>query len=243
MSDLSAEDIRAETLRSVATMFAELGAQLQERQGERRFDAITRVALARVAGAQTASITVLRKGRFRTVSATDGRARQADELQYELGSGPCVDAIIDRTDYRPMDLSRDERWPEFGRRVTTELGMTSMLSFRLGGDYLSGDVIAGLNIYSGAPDAFPPEAVETGLLLATHSAAAVGAEYERERVRHLEQALDSSREIGIAMGVLMARNRLTRDQAFDLLRICSQRINRKLRDIAVEVADTGELPG
>ena len=43
------------------------------------------------------------------------------------------------------------------------------------------------------------------------------------------------------MGVLMARYRLTREQALDLLRITSQRSNRKLRDIATEVADTGIL--
>ena len=54
-------------------------------------------------------------------------------------------------------------------------------------------------------------------------------------------ALKSSREIGIAMGVVMASNKVTRDQAFDLLRIVSQRTHRKLADIAVDVADTGTL--
>jgi len=39
----------------------------------------------------------------------------------------------------------------------------------------------------------------------------------------------------------MTRYRLTRDQALDLLRITSQRSNRKLREIAVEVGDTGVL--
>lgn len=43
------------------------------------------------------------------------------------------------------------------------------------------------------------------------------------------------------MGILMTRYRVTRDQAFDLLRITSQRSNRKLRDIAAEVGDTGIL--
>jgi hypothetical protein len=39
----------------------------------------------------------------------------------------------------------------------------------------------------------------------------------------------------------MTRYGLTRDQAFDLLRIASQHRNRKLSDIATEVAETGAL--
>lgn len=39
----------------------------------------------------------------------------------------------------------------------------------------------------------------------------------------------------------MATHKVTREQAFDMLRIASQNSHRKLRDIAVEVADTGTL--
>ena len=39
----------------------------------------------------------------------------------------------------------------------------------------------------------------------------------------------------------MARHQLSREQAFDALRIASQNTNKKLRDIAVEVGDTGVL--
>jgi hypothetical protein len=47
------------------------------------------------------------------------------------------------------------------------------------------------------------------------------------------------------MGVLMNRHKISRSQAFDLLRVASQNTNRKLADIAVDVADTGvlDLPG
>jgi AmiR/NasT family two-component response regulator len=54
-------------------------------------------------------------------------------------------------------------------------------------------------------------------------------------------ALQSNRDIGAALGVLMARMLVTREQAFDLMRIASQRTNRKLRDIAADVLDTGTL--
>ncbi len=226
-------------LRAVAVMFAELGEQLLSRQAETLFDALTRVAVARIAGAQSASITTLRGGRFRTESASDDLSRRGDALQYELGSGPCLDAIVDGTLYHPIDLCHDQRWPEFGRRVHAELGVGSMVSFRLNGDFLADEMIAGLNLYSDKVGAFSTTAVGIGSLLATHGAVAIAAEVNRDKVVNLEHALQTNREIGVAMGVLMARYRLTRGQAIDLLRITSQRTNRKLHDIAVEVGDTG----
>jgi AmiR/NasT family two-component response regulator len=63
----------------------------------------------------------------------------------------------------------------------------------------------------------------------------------RERVDNLERALSSNRDIGTAVGVLVAQHKLTRDQAFDLLRIASQNTNRKLHDVALDVIDTGTV--
>jgi hypothetical protein len=63
-----------------------------------------------------------------------------------------------------------------------------------------------------------------------------------EQIAHLRIALDTSRDIGAATGILMARLGYTREQAFDALRMASNRGNLKLRDIALEVLDTGELP-
>jgi AmiR/NasT family two-component response regulator len=80
--------------------------------------------------------------------------------------------------------------------------------------------------------------------VATHGGLAVSNVIAREKATQLESALASNREIGLAMGVLMTSFKLTREQAFDLLRIVSQHTHRKLRDVATEVADTGtiELP-
>jgi hypothetical protein len=62
-----------------------------------------------------------------------------------------------------------------------------------------------------------------------------------DRADNLHQALESNRKIGVAMGVLMARFGVTEEASFDLLREASQRRNRKLRDLAEEVALTGDL--
>ncbi|MER7070898.1 ANTAR domain-containing protein [Terrabacter sp. NPDC000476] len=62
------------------------------------------------------------------------------------------------------------------------------------------------------------------------------------RCEHLVHALQRSRDIGAAMGILMALHRVTRDDAFELLRRRSQETNTKLPTIALHVIETGALP-
>jgi AmiR/NasT family two-component response regulator len=47
--------------------------------------------------------------------------------------------------------------------------------------------------------------------------------------------------IGQAKGILMERFRLSADEAFDALRCCSMMTNRKLREVAEDLARTGEF--
>jgi hypothetical protein len=61
------------------------------------------------------------------------------------------------------------------------------------------------------------------------------------RAANLEEALATNREIGQAIGILMATDHLTAEQAFERLRTASQHSHRKLRDIAADVAETGVL--
>jgi AmiR/NasT family two-component response regulator len=58
----------------------------------------------------------------------------------------------------------------------------------------------------------------------------------------LHRALSTRDVIGQAKGILMERQRLSAGDAFDLLRRVSQRLNRKLADVARQLAEAGELP-
>ena len=201
---------------------------------------LVRVSIERVPGARWASLTVLHGRRFTTEAASDELAVAADLLQYRIGSGPCVDAVLDDSVYVTGDVAADERWPDWGRRVHEELGISSVLSQRLRLLDDSG-AVAGLNIYADRVDAFSDRAVGMGLVLATQASLLVTAMLARDRATNLVRALESNREIGVAMGILMQRHQLTREQAFAVLRAASQDSNRKLVDIAAEVADTGIL--
>ncbi|GAA1751650.1 GAF and ANTAR domain-containing protein [Kocuria aegyptia] len=217
-----------------------LGEQLRNAASDTLVEAVLDYAVAALPGVRWASITTLRQGRFRTLAATGEAARAADALQYELGSGPCVDSVLEDSVHCSADLAHDARWPVYGTRVAEEIGVRSALAYRLT-LVVDPELIAGLNLYSDVPGAFDAHTQWVGTMLATHAAWAVSMEVTRQRAEHLERALRSNREIGTAIGVLMAQHRLTRDQAHELLRVASQDSNRKMAEIATEVVETGEL--
>jgi hypothetical protein len=64
---------------------------------------------------------------------------------------------------------------------------------------------------------------------------------ERARAADLELALATGRRIGIAVGILMATAKLTEAQAFGLMRDTSMATQRKVRDIAEEIIQTGAV--
>jgi len=64
----------------------------------------------------------------------------------------------------------------------------------------------------------------------------------RDKAMHLELALGTSRDIGVAIGIIMATEKVTRDCAFTMLRMVSQHTNRKISVLALEVIETGALP-
>jgi hypothetical protein len=224
----------------LAVRFADLARELAGRATENdTWAAIVKAALRSIPGAEHAGITLLRGGKFTTAAPSGDLPRRVDAIQYELSSGPCVDAILQQTVFRTGDLSEDPRWPEFGVRAARELGVYSMLAFRL---YLEDDdSIGSLNLYATRREAFDSTAELTGGIIATHAAVAMTGAWHRSQAEHLQLAVESNRQIGVAMGVLMSQERVTRQQAFDLLRIASQHTHRKLADIALDVAETGVL--
>jgi hypothetical protein len=227
----------------LATMFAKVERELAVADAHSALDVLARAAVDMIPGAQMAGVTLGRKGRFSTPAATDDTIRAVDRLQYERRSGPCVDAIVQDSMFNAADLRTDPRWPGFGRAAFETAGIVSMLSFRL---FFEGhdedDLVAGLNAYSRQVDAFGQASEAVGLLLATHGALAIAQSTAREKANNLMVALKTSRDIGVAMGILMHKHKITRDDAFNLLRMTSQGLHRKLSDIAAQVADTGELP-
>lgn len=205
-----------------------------------RLDGLAKAALERIPGAESCSVTVLEQDRLQTEAATHDWARRADALQYELRRGPCVEAVLNDSVYVSGEVSDDPRWGRWGPQVAADHGVRSVLAHRL---VLHGEgrALASLNVYARRPEAFDDDAVHLGVLLAAHGALLVTALMARDAAEDLAAALQTNREVGLAMGVLMHRHRLTRDQAFDVLRVAAQDSDRSLVEVATDVVDTGDL--
>ncbi|GAB3684609.1 GAF and ANTAR domain-containing protein [Angustibacter aerolatus] len=200
-------------------------------------DHVVRAVVDLVPGAEDATITVAEKRRSATsAAASSPRAALFDVLQARTRQGPCLDALFDQETLRVDDLRTDERWPALAA-CADELGAASMVCFQL---FVTGDTLGSLNVLATAPSAFDDESEHVGLMFAAHSAIALADAMELEGVR---TALANRDLIGQAKGILMERFRLTADEAFALLVRASQDTNRKLRDVASELAHTGTLGG
>jgi GAF domain-containing protein len=198
-------------------------------------DRLVATVVTTVPGAEEASVS-LAYGRRRVVSAaaTSELPRRFDDLQQETGQGPCMDSMYEHRTVRVEDLASDGRWPELARRAT-ELGVSSMLCFQL---FVVGEDMGAFNLLARRPRAFTDESEQVGLLFAAHAAVAVAG---AQKLQHVTVALGRRDVIGQAKGILMERFHITADQAFAMIAQVSQETNRKLHDVAEDLALTGAL--
>jgi GAF domain-containing protein len=195
---------------------------------------VTRIAATGIPGAEASSITLLRNDKAFTAAYHGEMALAADELQYEKGYGPCMDAGRGGVLLRIDDMQTETRWRDYVANVQATTDVRSSLSVPLP---YQGTFIGALNNYSTRPAAFAsPESLEAGLEVAEVVAVAVAnadAHWQLgEQARNMRLAMESRAVIEQAKGVLMSQRRVDAEQAFEILREASQRYNRKLRDIA-----------
>lgn len=195
-----------------------------------------------LAVADAVSVSLGEDGRRVTAASSGDMATELDEVQYAADEGPCIDAMKTGTETHsfPLDL---QRWERFGKSAQG-YGVEGMYSLPL----KTGEkTIGALNVYSLHSEA-PDEsdrwtarnfARHASVLLANSSAYADARRYGEQ----LMEAVRTRDVIGQAKGILMEREGLTSDQAFDALREISQRSNVKLRDVAQEVVASIQKPG
>jgi transcriptional regulator with GAF, ATPase, and Fis domain len=172
-----------------------------------------------------------RDGRFETAAGSDQLAWELDAVQYELGEGPCVQAVEHEPVVVVGHLRHEQRWPRYVA-TAADKGVRSQVAVRLFSDRKH---VAGLNLYSTERDEVDQLAAETARLFATHAAIILG---HAEQEDQLNQALVSRKVIGQAIGILMERYRIDADRAFQFLVRASSSSNVKLRDVAEEIVTT-----
>lgn len=202
---------------------------------------ILELAVATIEGCDWAGIFLVVDGQITTPLQTDPRVSEVDHLQRRLDQGPCLDALRRGAAVYAGDLNGDPRWPALSP-LAAGSGVRSLLALPL----VDQRTVGALNLYARYPEAFGVVDRARGLLLATVAAMALSAarshEVAERQAAHLHLALANREMIGQAQGILMERERITADEAFDILRRASQHLNIKLRDVAQNLVETGEQP-
>ena len=129
----------------------------------------------------------------------------------------------------------DERNQGYSRRLNDDCGIEKELTFAL----RVGPADHGyLRLLFRSADDSSAQIEELAAAFARHATLALDRSVLQAQVASLLTAMESNREIGVAVGVLMARRSITYQQAFALLKASSQNDNRKLREVAADVLYT-----
>lgn len=200
----------------------------------RMYQAICDAAVQLVDGCDHASIMVEQGKRLVTAASSDDTARHVDELERQIGEGPCVDAIQEDAAQLDADILTGSTWPRLRDRVVAETPVRSMAAFRI---LMDGRKVGALNLFGDRPGGLDSASVDQAAVLAAFASVALVAAARDEQARTLREGLDSNREIGKAIGLMMAFHKVGDDQAFDILRTASQEMNLKLSEVARQVVD------
>jgi GAF domain-containing protein len=196
---------------------------------------VAHLAVVSLDGCDAAGVTVRKNGSGITTAATDEVVLSVDEAQYETGQGPCLQAMREAKPFFITSMGRDTRFPRY-TPLAIAAGIRSSMTFPLS---VSDEPIGALNLYSRAEDAFPESDRPLAAMFAAQ--ASIGLvnvrtfEGLKAAVGQLEEALETRGVIGQAMGILMAREGISAEAAFELLKTGSQHSNTKLREIAAQI--------
>ena len=196
-------------------------------------DAICRTAVEVIPGADHACISTLDdRQQLRTQAASDDVARLMDKLESEAQEGPCLDSIVEDSVQHDADISDGTKWPRLAELTLSRTPVRGMVGYQLM-DGLGSR--AAFNVFSDTPGALTQEAADVGAVLAAFTSVALAAAERQSTADNLRRGLESNREIGKAVGLLMAAHKVDDEEAFQILRSASSRTNTKLAELAKRI--------
>lgn len=183
-------------------------------------------------------ITLLRQRKAATVASSSAAAQSMDEIQYAFGDGPCMTASREQEVVHVPDLDTEDRWPQYAATVR-EQGVQSILALPF---ELDGDTRAALNLYSHRSRRFDARAMELARDFVNHTSLAlklaVRVAHFSDTAANLLATLETRTGIDVAVGIIMAQNRCSQDEAFGLLKSASSARNIKLHAVAAGVVES-----
>lgn len=199
------------------------------------YQALCKAAVDIIPGCDHAAVTTMKAGERPVCEATtDDVAARIDDLEWETGEGPCLDAILTQRYEWDPDITTNASWPKLAQRVLAETPVRGMLGYRI---IVGERKVGALNIFSDTPGALTAESASIGAILAAFASVALSAATAHEAAESLRGALASNREIGKAIGLLMATQGITDEEAFEQLRAASSQMNVRLAVVAKRIVE------
>jgi GAF domain-containing protein len=182
------------------------------------------------------------EGQLHWASASDQTAQTVEDEQERLAQGPCAVAFSQRLPAAIRDLNSEPDWQEFTQVLVSE-GIRAALSVPV---ELDGGVIGTLDLYASQPRDWDPSEVAAlqayAGLVASLLSAAVTAEVKGRLADQLQAALEHRWLIEQAKGVVMGREQVDAQAAFERLRGAARNSTRRLADVAKDVTAGQRLP-
>lgn len=205
-----------------------------QRTVDQTLRAIVHAARHSIRGFDHVGVSVARgKGQIETKAATGQLVWDLDAVQSQTGEGPCVDAVRAEPVVVVEHLRRQLRWPRYVPAAVRS-GVLSQLVLRL---FVTEESLGGLTLYSTSSETIDPDAPYLAELFASHAAMALG--HPRE-VSDLSESMASRQQIGIAIGLLMARHGIDSARAFQFLARASWTSELEVGVVAQEIFESAE---
>ncbi|WP_457227462.1 GAF and ANTAR domain-containing protein [Nocardia gipuzkoensis] len=200
---------------------------------------ITALSKEMVPGTAGSGITLVdSEGERVTAAATDDLVEEADSLQYQLGTGPCLAAWADRVVLRVDDLAVDDRWPSWSRQAA-RLGLRSSLSAPL---VAGAQALGAIKVYAPEPHAYGARQERLLTMFAAQAAVLLSnmrAAEDAERVSaQISEHLRTREAVTLAKGIVMARDGVDERTAFLTLARTAGEQRTTLRRVAERLAQS-----
>jgi GAF domain-containing protein len=182
------------------------------------------------------------EGQLRWASASDQTAQTVENEQERLAQGPCAVAFSQRLPAAIRNIHTEPDWAEFTQVLVSE-GVCAALSVPV---ELDGGIIGTLDIYARDPRDWDPSEVAAlqayAGLMASLLSAATTAQVKGRLADQLQAALEHRWLIEQAKGVIMGREQVDAQAAFERLRGAARSSTRRLADVAKDVTGGQPLP-
>jgi len=172
---------------------------------------------------------------LRYVVASDEPGQVLETAQEQVGTGPCVDALVNDEVIMTADLAEDGRWPEVAQ-IVVPAGVRAVLGVPV---HVAGGPVGSLNVYCDEPHEWDDSELEAirafDLLIEDLLGAAVLMRRSHDIVQQLQYALDHRVVIERAVGVLMGSTGKDAVSAFNELRMLARSRRVAVAEVAAEV--------